>query len=81
MSVRSHIRRWLVDARFAAGVAGLPPRVARFQLQARRLAWRNGDMFSLTSVTRPHDLRTDVAGLESTLGMVMPTLQEEVLKL
>ncbi|MFL5865111.1 MAG: hypothetical protein ACJ780_30835, partial [Solirubrobacteraceae bacterium] len=58
MPTRSDIRGWLADARFAAGVAGLPPRVAQFQLRARRLARRNGDMFSLTSVTRPHDLRT-----------------------
>jgi len=30
---------------------------------------------------RPHDLRTAVDRLESALGIVMPTLQEEVLKL
>lgn len=36
----------------------LPPRVAWFQVRARRLAHRTGDTFSLTSATRPPDLRT-----------------------
>jgi predicted O-methyltransferase YrrM len=54
----SELRRWLVDARFAAGAALLPPRVAWFQVRARRLARQTGDVFSLTSVTRPRDLRT-----------------------
>ncbi len=58
MPFRSHLRRWLVDARFAAGAARLPPRVAWFQLRARRLARRTDDVFSLSSVTRPADLRT-----------------------
>jgi predicted O-methyltransferase YrrM len=58
MPARSHLRRWLVDARFAAGAARLPPRVAWFQLRARRLARRTDDVFSLSSVTRPRDLRT-----------------------
>lgn len=58
MPTRSHLRRWLVDARFAAGAARLPPRVARFQVRARRLARRTDDVFSLTSVTRPGDLHT-----------------------
>ena len=57
MATRSDARRWLVDARFAAGAALLPPRVGWFQLRARRLARRSGDTFSLSSVTRPHDLR------------------------
>jgi predicted O-methyltransferase YrrM len=48
----------LVDARFAAGAAVLPPPVARFQIRARRLARRTNDVFSLTSATRPSDLRT-----------------------
>ncbi len=41
----------------------LPPRVAWFQWRARRLARRSGDGFSLTSATRPRDLRAllDVA--------------------
>jgi predicted O-methyltransferase YrrM len=58
MPSRSDIRRLLVDARFTAGAARLPPRVAQFQLRARRLARRTDDVFSLTSVTRPGDLRT-----------------------
>lgn len=57
MPTRSDLHRWLVDARFAAGVAALPPRVAWFQLRARRLARRTQDAFSLSSVTRPRDLR------------------------
>ena len=55
------MRSWLVEARFGAGVIRLPPRVAAFQLRARRLARRDGDTFSLTSVTRPADLRTLLA--------------------
>jgi predicted O-methyltransferase YrrM len=58
---RSELRRRLLDARFAAGAALLPPRVARFQVRARRLARQSGDAFSLTSVTRPRDLRTLLA--------------------
>lgn len=61
MPARSAARRWLVDARFAGAVALLPPRVAWFQVRARRLARRSGDLFSLTSVTRPRDLRTLLA--------------------
>jgi predicted O-methyltransferase YrrM len=61
MPTRSDARRWLVDARFAAGTVRLPPRVAVFQLRARALARRSGDTFSLTSVTRPADLRTLLA--------------------
>ena len=51
------MRSWLVEARFAAGAARLPPRVASFQLRARREAHHSGDTFSLTSATRPADLR------------------------
>jgi predicted O-methyltransferase YrrM len=58
---RSQLRRWLVDARFAAAAALLPRRVARFQVRARRLARRTGDAFSLASATRPGDLRTLLA--------------------
>jgi predicted O-methyltransferase YrrM len=39
----------------------LPPRVARFQFRARRLAWRSQDYLSLMSVTRPEDLRSLLA--------------------
>jgi predicted O-methyltransferase YrrM len=35
----------------------LPPRVAWFHWRARRLAWQTSDQFSLTSVTRPADLK------------------------
>jgi predicted O-methyltransferase YrrM len=55
---RSALRHCLLDARFAAAAALLPPRVAWFQVRARRLARHSGDAFSLTSVTRPRDLRT-----------------------
>lgn len=55
--LRRRARRALVEARWHAGLLALPPRVALFQARARRLAWRSGDMFSLTSVTRPADLR------------------------
>jgi predicted O-methyltransferase YrrM len=56
--LRRRARRALVGARWHAGLLTLPPRVALFQARARRLAWRSGDMFSLTSVTRPADLRS-----------------------
>jgi predicted O-methyltransferase YrrM len=55
--VRHRARRLIVEARWLAEVALLPPQVIRFQLRARRLARRDGDVFSLTSVTRPRDLR------------------------
>jgi predicted O-methyltransferase YrrM len=55
--VRSWARRALVEARWYIGLLVLPPRVAVFQARARRLAWRSGDLFSITSVTRPADLR------------------------
>ena len=65
LPIRDQLRRWarraLVEARWHAGLLALPPRVAVFQARARRLAWRSGDMFSLTSVTRPADLRTLLA--------------------
>lgn len=57
----TRLRRWarraLVEARWYAGLLVLPPRVAVFQARARRLAWHSGDLFSITSVTRPADLR------------------------
>jgi predicted O-methyltransferase YrrM len=55
--LRSRARRALVEARWYTGLLVLPPRVAVFQARARRLAWRTGDLFSITSVTRPADLR------------------------
>jgi predicted O-methyltransferase YrrM len=54
---RHRARRLLVEARWLAEVALLPPRVMSFQLRARRMARRDQDMFSLTSVTRPRDLK------------------------
>lgn len=59
--LRRWARRALVEARWHAGLLALPPRVALFQARARRLAWRSGDLFSLTSVTRPADLRSLLA--------------------
>jgi predicted O-methyltransferase YrrM len=65
LPINDQLRRWcrraLVEARWHAGLLALPPRVAVFQARARRLAWRTGDMFSLTSVTRPADLRALLA--------------------
>jgi Methyltransferase domain len=46
----------LRDLLWASKLVGLPLRVARFQWRARRLARRTGDVFSLTSTTRPSDL-------------------------
>jgi predicted O-methyltransferase YrrM len=61
LPTNQQLRRWarraLVEARWHAGLLALPPRVAIFQARARRLAWRTGDLFSITSVTRPADLR------------------------
>jgi predicted O-methyltransferase YrrM len=55
--LRRWARRALVEVRWHTALLGLPPRVAVFQARARRLAWRTGDLFSITSVTRPADLR------------------------
>jgi predicted O-methyltransferase YrrM len=44
------------ELRHAVALRALPPRVARFQWRARRLARGEGDQFSLTSATRPPDL-------------------------
>src|ERR1700727_2294177 len=46
------------ELRWHADLRALPLRVALFQARARMLAHRQGDRFSLTSVTRPGDLRT-----------------------
>jgi len=63
--IHHQLRRWtrraLVEARWHAELLALPPRVALFQARARRLAWRTGDLFSVTSVTRPSDLRALLA--------------------
>jgi predicted O-methyltransferase YrrM len=39
------------------GLRDLQPRVLWFHWRARRLAWRTNDLFSVTSVTRPADMR------------------------
>jgi predicted O-methyltransferase YrrM len=46
------------ELRHALALRVLPPRVARFQWRAHRLARREGDQFTLVSVTRPSDLAT-----------------------
>lgn len=52
------LRHRVAEVRWAVPLARLPPRVASFQLRARRLAWRSQDYMSLMSATRPGDLRT-----------------------
>jgi predicted O-methyltransferase YrrM len=47
-----------VELRWYSDLHALPWRVALFQARARVVAHRRGDRFSLTSVTRPVDLRT-----------------------
>jgi len=54
---RARLRRDVAELRWIARTCRLPPRVARFHWRARRLAWQCGDGFSLSSVTRPADLR------------------------
>ena len=58
MAARDALRHPGVELRWYAELRALPPRVAWFQARARALAHRDGDRFSLTSVTRPRDLRT-----------------------
>ncbi|HEX4010700.1 MAG TPA: class I SAM-dependent methyltransferase [Solirubrobacteraceae bacterium] len=57
IAARHLARRTLVDVHWLISLFGLPGPVVWFQLRARRLARRSGDTFSLTSVTRPPDLR------------------------
>ncbi|HEY3728141.1 MAG TPA: class I SAM-dependent methyltransferase [Solirubrobacteraceae bacterium] len=54
---RERLRHQVSELRWAARLAVLPPRVAWFQLRARRLAWRSQDYLSLMSATRASDLR------------------------
>jgi predicted O-methyltransferase YrrM len=54
----STLRHPGVELRWYSDLRALPPRVALFQARARVVAHRRGDRFSLTSVTRPADLRT-----------------------
>lgn len=58
---RRAVRRLLDDAGYAVALRGLPPRVAATQLRARAHARRSGDLFSLTSATRPADLASLLA--------------------
>jgi predicted O-methyltransferase YrrM len=53
---QSRLRRLAVELSYTARLSVLPPRVARFNWRARRLAWRAEDQFSLVSATRPTDL-------------------------
>ena len=56
-SGRERLRHRASELRWTARLVVLPPRVAAFQLRARRLAWHSQDYMSLTSATRPGDLR------------------------
>jgi predicted O-methyltransferase YrrM len=58
MAVPTALRHPGVELRWYAELRVLPPRVAWFQARARAVAHRQHDGFSLTSVTRPRDLRT-----------------------
>src|ERR1700739_2988714 len=55
---RAWLGRLQRDLGWIWGLRGLRPRVLWFHWRARRLAWRTNDLFSVTSVTRPADLRT-----------------------
>jgi cephalosporin hydroxylase len=54
---RERLRHRVSELRWAARLAVLPPRVAWFQIRARRRAWRTRDYLSLLSATRAADLR------------------------
>ncbi len=54
---RAWLGRLRRDLDWMWGLRGLRPRVLWFHWRARRLAWRTNDLFSLTSVTRPADIR------------------------
>jgi predicted O-methyltransferase YrrM len=56
MSADLGLRHSLVELKRTAQLTALPPRVARFQWRARRVARRTGDEFLLGSATRPADL-------------------------
>ncbi len=56
LRVRGPARHGLADTRYALALRALPPRVAAVQLRSRFRARRRGDLFSLTSATRPPDL-------------------------
>lgn len=54
--LRHRARALFADAGFAWAARRLPPRVAIIQIRARIRARGSGDLFSLTSATRPPDL-------------------------
>jgi predicted O-methyltransferase YrrM len=54
----ARLRHRVAELRWAVRLLLLPLSVARFQLRARRLAWRHQDYLSLMSATRAPDLRT-----------------------
>jgi hypothetical protein len=56
-SVRPLLVRQRRDLEWVWGLRGAGPRVLWFHWQARRVAWRSNDIFSLDSVTRPADTR------------------------
>jgi predicted O-methyltransferase YrrM len=55
--VRAWLSRQRQDLRWMWGLRGLRPRVLWFQWRARRVAWRTGDRFSISSATRPAETR------------------------
>ena len=60
-ALRVRLGRWREDLRWRYGLRGLPRSVISFQMQARRRAHRERDVFSLFSVTRPADIKTLLA--------------------
>jgi predicted O-methyltransferase YrrM len=55
--VRARLGRLQRDLNWMWGLRGLRPRVLWFHWRARRRAWRTNDLFSVSSVTRPADMR------------------------
>jgi predicted O-methyltransferase YrrM len=55
--VRARLGSWRQDFEWMWGLRGLPPRLLSFHWRARREAKCTDDLFSLTSATRPEDLR------------------------
>ncbi len=55
--VRTALGRRRRDLEWIWGLRGQRPRVLWFHWRARRVAWRTGDQFSLSSTTRPADMR------------------------
>src|SRR5947209_17357603 len=55
--LRAMLGRRRRDLEWMWGLRGVRPRVLWFQWRARQFAWRNDDLFSIHSVTRPRDTR------------------------